>query len=191
MAGKRLCVGVQIAFGTHVRDGAKYLTDAADMLKHCGQSHPLPAGGYRRFAMLFPSVPVEEFTSPDPITATEDMTIEGLQDLMERHDIRHLPVVRGDNVVGMISDRDVRLVSGFPAAEKRQVRAADIMATDPVTVICTTSLDDVAYVMSEKKVGSVIVNDEDGVFIGIFTATDALKALIEIVRGGNPPDGYN
>ena len=46
-------------------------------------------------------------------------------------------------------------------------------------------LDEVAHAMSEKKVGSVIVNDEDGKFLGIFTVTDALNALIEIVRKGN------
>jgi acetoin utilization protein AcuB len=139
--------------------------------------------------MLPTRLPVEEFTTPDPITANEDMTIDDLRHLMEKHGIRHLPVVRGDDVVGVISDRDVRLVSGLTAAERVQVRAADIMAADPLTVSATAPLDEVAYVMSEQKVGSVIVKDEDGRFLGIFTATDALNALIEIVRGGGtlPP----
>lgn len=132
--------------------------------------------------MLPTSVPVEEFTTPDPITANGDMAIEDLRQLMEEHGIRHLPVVRGDTVIGVISDRDVRLVSGLSAAEKLQVSAADIMAADPVTVRATTPLDEVAYVMSDRKVGSVIVLDEDGRLFGIFTATDALNALIEIVR---------
>lgn len=137
--------------------------------------------------MLSMNVPVEEFTTPDPVTANEDMMIDDLRDLMEHHGIRHLPVVRGDTVVGVISDRDVRVVSGLTLAEKLQVRAADIMATDPVTVSATTPLDEVAYTMSDKKVGSVIVKDEDGQFLGIFTASDALNALIEIVRGGGAP----
>ncbi|MFA7096089.1 MAG: CBS domain-containing protein [Gammaproteobacteria bacterium] len=135
--------------------------------------------------MLSITVPVEEFTTPDPITANEDMTIDDLRRLMETHGIRHLPVVRGDTVVGVISDRDVRLVLGLSAAEKFQVRAADIMATDPLAVSASTPLDEVAYLMSEKKVGSVLVNDEDGRLLGIFTATDALNALIEIVRKGD------
>lgn len=135
--------------------------------------------------MLSITVPVEEFTTPDPITANEDMTIDDLRRLMETHGIRHLPVVRGDTVVGVISDRDVRLVLGLSAAEKFQVRAADIMATDPLVVSASTPLDEVAYLMSEKKVGSVLVNDEDGRLLGIFTATDALNALIEIVRKGD------
>jgi acetoin utilization protein AcuB len=137
--------------------------------------------------MVSISVPVDEFTTPDPITANEDMTIDDLRNLMEKHGIRHLPVVRGDTVVGVISDRDVRVVSGLPVAEKLQVRAADIMAADPFTVVATAPLDEVAYAMSEKKIGSVIVNDEDGQFLGIFTASDALNALIEIIRGGGTP----
>lgn len=137
--------------------------------------------------MLATSVPVEEFTTPDPITANEEMSIDDLRHLMEKHGIRHLPVVRGNSVVGVISDRDVRLVSGLTVAEKLQVRASDIMAAAPLTVSASTPLDEVAFAMSDKKVGSVIVNDEDGRFLGIFTATDALNALIEIVRKGSTP----
>ncbi|MCH8505647.1 MAG: CBS domain-containing protein [Ectothiorhodospiraceae bacterium] len=135
--------------------------------------------------MLPTPMPVEEFTTPDPITATEDMTIDDLRRLLDQHGIRHLPVTSGDTVVGVISDRDVRLVSGLSVAEKLQLRAADIMVADPLTVSATTPLDEVAYAMSEKKVGSVIVKEEDGQLLGIFTATDALNALIEIVRGSD------
>ncbi|MCC5859057.1 MAG: CBS domain-containing protein [Ectothiorhodospiraceae bacterium] len=133
--------------------------------------------------MISTSVPVDEFTTPDPITANEGMAIEELRDLMDRHGIRHIPILRGDTVVGVISDRDVRIVSGLPEAQKSQVRAGDIMAADPLTVDAATPLDEVAYAMSEKKVGSVIVMDEDSRFLGIFTAIDALNALIEIIRG--------
>jgi acetoin utilization protein AcuB len=133
------------------------------------------------------SVPVEEFTTPDPITANEEMTIDELRYLMEEHGIRHLPVLRGHAVVGVISERDVRIVLGLAVADKLQLRAADIMAADPLTVVATAPLDEVAYAMSEKKLGSVIVKSEDGQFLGIFTATDALNALIEIVRGGGAP----
>lgn len=134
--------------------------------------------------MVSKSVPVEEFTTPDPITANEDMTIHDLRALMEQHGVRHLPVVRGDSVVGLISDRDVRIVLGLPVTDVAQVRVADIMAADPLTVAAGTPLDEVAYAMSEKKIGSVIVNDEEGRFLGIFTASDALNALIEILRDG-------
>lgn len=129
------------------------------------------------------SIPVEEFTTPDPVTATEEMGIDELRRLMDQHGIRHLPVLRDGRVVGVISDRDVRLVYGLTDLEKNQVCAMDIMSPDPLAVTASTPLDKVAYLMSDRKVGSVIVNEEDGPFLGIFTATDALNALVEIARG--------
>lgn len=134
------------------------------------------------------NIPVDEFTTPDPVTAGEDLMIDDLRELMVTHGIRHLPIVRDTVVVGVISDRDVRLVSGLSVAEKFQVRAGDLMTPDPVSVAASATLDEVAYLMSEKKVGSVIVNDDGGAFIGIFTTTDALNALIEIVRTGGSPE---
>ncbi|HMM46791.1 MAG TPA: CBS domain-containing protein [Thiobacillaceae bacterium] len=126
--------------------------------------------------------PVEEYTTPNPVTATEDMSTDELTALMQAHGVRHLPVVRGDTVIGLISDRDVRVAQGLSDAHKIQVRAADIMAADPVMMSARRRLDEVAYVMSDRKIGSVIVNDEEGRFLGIFTVTDALNALIEMSR---------
>lgn len=130
-------------------------------------------------------VPVEEFTTPDPITASEGMMVDDLWRIMDQHGVRHLPIVRDDQVVGIVSDRDVRVILGLSAAEKLQVVAADVMSPDPVTVTTGTPLDDVAFLMADKKVGSVIVLDEEGKLFGIFTATDALNALVEIVRKGS------
>lgn len=128
------------------------------------------------------NLPVEEFTTPDPIVAQEDTDLYELSYLMKSHNVRHLPIVRGKRVVGLVSDRDIRVVSGLTANQKMLVQARDIMVYNPVTVSLRTSLDDVALKMSRKKIGSVIVNDENDEFLGIFTATDALNALIEIVR---------
>lgn len=126
--------------------------------------------------------PVEEFTTPNPLTATEDMSIDSLRELMEQGGVRHLPILRAGKVVGLVSDRDVRVAQGLSDEHKFQVCAADIMATDPVAVMATTPLDKVAYTMSDRKIGSVIVNEASGEFLGIFTVTDALNALIEISR---------
>ena len=127
-------------------------------------------------------MPVEEFTTPNPVTATEEMSIDEVQQRMTGHGVRHLPVVRGTEVVDVISDRDLRIARGLSDEHKIQVRAADIMSADPVSVSADTPLDDVAYTMSDRKIGSVIVNEADGTFLGIFTVTDALNALIEITR---------
>lgn len=132
--------------------------------------------------MLSSTVPVEQFITTDPVIGREDMGIDELRALMEKHDIRHLPIVRGDAVVGVVSERDVRLVAGLTATEKTQIQASDLMATHPRMVSADTQLEDVARLMAEQRIGSVIVNDDEGLLLGIFTATDALRALIEMIH---------
>ncbi|HNR23157.1 MAG TPA: CBS domain-containing protein [Steroidobacteraceae bacterium] len=129
------------------------------------------------------NVPVEEFTTPNPITASGDLPVDELRELMQEHGVRHLPIVRDGRIVGLVSDRDVRVALGLGAGHRIQVSAADLMATDLLTVSAAQPLDEVAFAMSDRKLGSAIVNDERGEFLGIFTVTDALNALIEIVRG--------
>ena len=128
------------------------------------------------------NVPIAEFTTPDPVVARENMSVDDLRNLMEQHGIRHLPVLRDDKVVGIISDRDVRLVSGLSVAEKFQVRADDLMSTKPLIVKASTPLVEVARLMAEQKIGSAIVEDKDTGLLGIFTATDALNALIDLLH---------
>lgn len=132
--------------------------------------------------MLSTSVPVEQFITTDPVIGYEDMGIDELQTLMQKHDIRHVPIVRGDKVVGIVSERDIRLVNGLSTTEKQQIQASDLMAPQPHMVAANTQLEDVARLMAERRIGSVIVNDEDDLLLGIFTATDALRALIEMIH---------
>lgn len=125
---------------------------------------------------------VEEFTTPHPVTAGEDSGVEEMELLMREHGIRHLPIMRDGQVVGVVSQRDLAVLKGLDLDKQLQVRAGDLMSPDPVTVSTNDTLDQVAYRMSNLKIGSVIVLDEGGGLYGIFTATDALNALIEVVR---------
>lgn len=129
------------------------------------------------------NVSVEAFTTPDPVMVPETTSIDAMAELMEKHGVRHLPIVRDGGVVGVVSDRDLRLALGLSAERRNQVIARDIMAADPISVLADTPLDEVAFDMSERKIGSVLVYEESGEYLGIFTVTDALNALIEVVRG--------
>ena len=85
-------------------------------------------------------------------------------------------------IVGVISERDIKLVLGLDPNCERQVQAEHIMSENPISVNTAAPLDEVAFTMSQKKIGSVLVYDDADEFYGIFTSTDALNALIEIVR---------
>lgn len=106
-------------------------------------------------------VPVEEFTTPNPITATTHSKVEELHRVMKDHGIRHLPILEGSRLVGIVSERDLKVVTGLKALEKVQITAGDIMSANPVTVDASTPLEEVAFEMAEKKIGSVLVSDGD------------------------------
>lgn len=72
------------------------------------------------------NLPVEEFTTPDPVTAKEDTSIEELSKMMKEHGVRHLPIVRDKRIVGIVSDRDLRVASCLSSREKMLVQASDI-----------------------------------------------------------------
>lgn len=125
------------------------------------------------------SIPIEEFTTPDPVTAPHDATLSELKNLMELHDVRHIPITKNDCVIGTVSENSLHLVSGLNKQEKFLVLARDIMSPNPINVDVTMTLGDVAFEMSLHKADCVIVNEGD-TFFGIFTLTDALNALVEI-----------
>lgn len=127
--------------------------------------------------------------SPDPITTAPDATLADAQELMARHGIRHLPVVDGDRLVGVISESDLHRAS-LPGGRAtaalecdallRLVRVVDVMSLDPVTVGPDHGVGDAARLLVAGKIGGVPVVDE-GRLVGILTVTDALEALVELV----------
>lgn len=128
-------------------------------------------------------IPVDEYTSPSPLTVERTTTVPRVREIMQTHGVRHVPVVDGKHPVGIVSDRDLRMLDHCDGTDA--ITAADVMVRDPYTVESGASLEDVAYGMSKRKVGSAVVCDH-GEIVGIFTSTDALNALIEILRGQTP-----
>ncbi|CAD84436.1 MULTISPECIES: CBS domain-containing protein [Nitrosomonas] len=128
-------------------------------------------------------LPIQEFTTPYPVTAREDSSIEELLDLIKNLKVRHIPIMSDGKVTGIVSERDLKIISALSTREKFLVRAADLMTPDPIIFRGSTSIEDVILKMSEKKIGSVLVSDEQGNLQGIFTVTDALDILVEILRG--------
>ena len=128
-------------------------------------------------------VPVDEYTSPTPFTVTRTTTVPRIREVMTMHGIRHIPVVDHKRAVGIISDRDLKILEHLEGVDA--VMAENIMVRDPFTVESGTSLEDVVLAMSKQKIGSAMVCD-GGEIVGIFTSTDALNALVEILRGQLP-----
>jgi acetoin utilization protein AcuB len=124
---------------------------------------------------------IEEFTTFDAETCAPESSLTLVKETMSKGNFRHMPVVWEGKVIGMVSQRDLALVEQLDIG--RPLRVEDIMAKEPYIVSATTPIDEVALQMSEQKIGSAIVLSSDNSQLGVFTSTDALNALVEVVRG--------
>ena len=130
----------------------------------------------------YKTLAVDEFTTPDLIKVYTDASLLDVWNTMEEKGIRHVIVSDpSQNICGIISDRDVRMFSQSQLIA--DLKAKDIMHSPVFTVRSGTLLSQVALEMSQNKYGSALVYDDISGEYGIFTATDALNALVEILRG--------
>lgn len=133
---------------------------------------------------------VKAVMTPFPYHVGVDDPLEEARRLMDEHGIRHLPVERGERLVGLISERDLRLVeSSAPnAAARGHLKVGDACIFEPYAVDLETPLDVVAAEMARRHIGSAIVL-RHGKLAGIFTVTDACRALSSVLRAIFPRGG--
>ena len=123
---------------------------------------------------------VKAYMTREPYSVASTDSLRRAHDLMHRHEIRHLPVLDGGRLVGILADRDVAVVGSIPGVDLLYVEVSRVMES-PIDVWAETPIDEVSDLMRSRKRDCVIVRGGNGVE-GIFTATDALHALAELVR---------
>ncbi|MBT8494732.1 MAG: CBS domain-containing protein [Deltaproteobacteria bacterium] len=121
--------------------------------------------------------------SPDPVTLAPDDSVAMARREMELATIRHLPVVEDDNLVGLITQRDVLAHRGG-----EEVPVSELMRTDVVTVSPGTAAHEAAYMILRHSIGSVPVVDDDGKLVGIVTDTDFVRVAYTLLGGRVDPD---
>jgi acetoin utilization protein AcuB len=135
---------------------------------------------------------VKDIMTENPATATELMSVAEALGLLYELDVRHLPVVRGRELVGIISDRDLRVFSGVTEDEAmeavegaRSSKVGDFMNTSTVKVDPETNLREVLELMLLHRVGAIPVADLDtGDLLGIVSYIDLLRVLQETLDAG-------
>lgn len=123
---------------------------------------------------------VSRYMTREPYRVASTSSLEEARALMKQHEIRHLPVIDGDKLAGVISDHDVRIAQAVPGVDLDHIECARLL-TAPVCVWGETSLDEVAALMAKRKTDCVVVLGGQGVQ-GVFTSIDALHALGEILE---------
>jgi CBS domain-containing membrane protein len=124
------------------------------------------------------------------VTLAEDDTLADARTCMERGRIRHLPVVRGEKLVGLVTHRDLLSASFSVFAEVsakeerrlfRQIPVRELMH-DAYAVPPTLRVPEAARVMLEKQYGCLPVVDGDGNLLGIVTDADFLRLAVRMLE---------
>jgi acetoin utilization protein AcuB len=125
---------------------------------------------------------IHEFMTPTPLTIGADQMLSQAHLMMRDNGIRHLPVLLGGRLEGILSDRDLSLVETLRDVDPGMVTVEEAMTPIVYTVAPEAPLDVVAAYMAEHKLGSAVVL-RGGKVAGVFTAVDALRALAEVLHG--------
>jgi acetoin utilization protein AcuB len=119
---------------------------------------------------------VREFMTPSPLTVGRSSSLATASQIMRKHNVRHLPVLNGGLIEGVLSERDVLLLETMPGINPTVVRVEEAMVQDVFTVGPETPVGETIETMIDRKLGSAIVCDGERV-LGVFTTIDALRAL--------------
>jgi len=122
---------------------------------------------------------VAKYMTAGPHTIGREQSLVAAKQLMHTTHVRHLPVLHGGQLVGVVSERDLDVVGALPGS--RQLSVEDAMVPDVYTISEDAPLASVAADMARLKVGSAVVLKGNDV-VGVFTAVDGLRALAELLR---------
>ena len=132
---------------------------------------------------------VEDVMSRALVTIAPEETLRAAFDLLLKNRIRHLPVVGGSALVGIVTDRDVKratpsVLTGIDRDEYDRVLAttkvAQFMTRDPVTVTPKTRLKAAVEIFLNRRVGALPVVD-DGCLVGILSDTDIVRVAFDLL----------
>lgn len=118
-----------------------------------------------------------------PISVSPDATLGAVLEIMLDQEIRHIPVVEGGELRGVLSDRDVRrfqidALRGDGAESQRRLRlpVSELMTGDVLSVGPESEVAEIIDLLLENKIGAIpVVDDTDGSLVGIVSYVDVLK----------------
>jgi len=136
---------------------------------------------------------VRDIMGKNVVTISVSERLSTVEDIMTLGHVRHMPVVQGGKLVGVVSERDLlrsslSVLSEHRGAERRAflhvVEIARVMSAPPIVIGPDASIDEAARVMAEKKIGCLPVVEGEHL-LGMVTETDVLRC----VAGVGPEEG--
>jgi CBS domain-containing protein len=125
---------------------------------------------------------VQEAMTSNPTTVSPDTAAREAAQIMKSEDTGIVPIVEGDRLVGVITDRDLtlRIVAEDAGAD---TRVGDLASKDLVTIDPQQSLEEAARLMAEHQVRRLPVVEEDGRLVGILAQKDLAEAGHDTLTG--------
>lgn len=130
---------------------------------------------------------VREWMSTDVITVSPDTTLPEAHQLMMDEEIRRLPVVKNDRLVGIVTLGDIRGAEPSPATSLSiwelnyllsKLTVNKIMTADPITISPEATIGEAARTMLENRVSGLPVVNENGKLVGIITESDIFSMVV-------------
>jgi acetoin utilization protein AcuB len=131
--------------------------------------------------MSKPIPTIQKYMTTMPHSVGSDQTLLTASEMIEEYGIRHLPVLKGGKLQGILTDRDIKLLRSLEGFEADELAVEEAMTEEPFCVGPDANLDEVVLTMAEKKYGSAVVVDNHKV-VGIFTTVDACRALGQLLH---------
>ena len=124
---------------------------------------------------------VQRFMTTSPHSVGLAQTLAHARQMMKMLQVRHLPVLEGGKLRGLLAERDLLLVETLSGVDVRKMTVEEAMTPSVYSVTPEAPLDEVATVMAEHKYGSVVVM-QDNTVVGILTTVDVCRALAQVLR---------
>lgn len=121
---------------------------------------------------------VKDYMTRDPASVSPDDDLRVTFNMLSDRFIRQAPVVENDKLVGIITDRDLRMA----LATDLHLTVRNVMTPDPMSISEDSSLKKAGMILISHKINATPVLSEDGKLSGIITTTDILKGILNIVE---------
>lgn len=132
---------------------------------------------------------VADIMTSNPLTLSVSETVGQADELMSENRIRQLPVVREHELVGIVTDRDMRsfldaaILSNPEAREKAlATEVQEIMTTNPLVLSPDDDLQEAVELLIEQKIGGIPVVDQVEGLVGIVTYVDVLRCFLGLLE---------
>lgn len=125
---------------------------------------------------------IGETMTSSPHTIGVEQSLAAAARRMRELGVRHLPVLHGGKLVGMLSERDIAIIEALGGPRTAEMTVEEAMTPEPYVVPRDEQLRHVVRQMAAHKYGSAIVVDDERV-VGLLTTIDALRLLAEALEG--------